>query len=106
MSLVIDPKRTRPGVSADQAGPHTQGRFEMGAFSDSYVSKVLLATPTRARNLNTAARQSRWLRTPPVHPDRSDLYNMRGPGAKWRKKHGRCAGCYNPRAQVSFTSGN
>jgi hypothetical protein len=85
---------------------HTQGRFEMGAFSDSYVLRVLLATPTRARNLDTVARQWRWLRTSLVDPYRSELYNMRGPGPKWRKKHGRCAGCYNPRAQVSFTSGN
>jgi hypothetical protein len=35
---------------------HTQGRFEMGAFSDSYVLRVLLATPTRARNIDTVAR--------------------------------------------------
>lgn len=51
---------------------HTQGRFEMGAFSDSYVLRVLLATPTRARNLDTVARQWRWLRTSLVDPYRSD----------------------------------
>jgi hypothetical protein len=69
----------------------------MGAFSDSYVLRVLLATPTRARNLDTVARQWHWLRTSVVDPYRSELYNLRGPGPKWRKKHGRCAGCYNPR---------
>jgi hypothetical protein len=35
----------------------------MGAFSDSYVLRVLLVTPTPARNLDTVARQRRWLRT-------------------------------------------
>jgi hypothetical protein len=78
----------------------------MGAFSDSYVLRVLLATPTRARNLDTVARQWRWLRTSLVDPYRSDLYNMRGPGPKWRKKHAHCAGCYNPCAAVSFTAAN
>ena len=52
----------------------------MGAFSNSYVFRVLLATPTRARNIDTVARQWRWLRTSLVDPYRSDLYNMRGPG--------------------------
>ena len=42
---------------------HTQGTFEMGAFSNSYVLRVLLVTPTPARNLDTVARQRRWLRT-------------------------------------------
>jgi hypothetical protein len=76
----------------------------MGAFSDSYVLRVLLATPTRARSMETVARRWRWLRTSVVDPYRPELYHMRGPGPKWRKKHGRCAGCYNPRAAVSFTA--
>jgi hypothetical protein len=85
---------------------YTQGSFQTGAFSDSYVLRVLLATPTRAHNLETVARPWRWLRTSLVDPYRSDLYNMRGPGPKRREKHAHCAGCYNPRAQVSFTAAN
>jgi hypothetical protein len=85
---------------------HTQGRFEMGAFSDSYVLRVLLATPTRARSLETVARRWRWLWTSLVDPYRPEPYYMRGPGPKWREKHAHCAGCYNPRAAVSFTAAN
>jgi hypothetical protein len=57
---------------------HTQGRFEMGAFSDSYVLRVLLATPTRARSVETVARRWRWLRTTVVDPYRPELYHVRG----------------------------
>jgi hypothetical protein len=78
----------------------------MGAFSDSYVLRVLLATPRRARSMETVARRWRWLRTSAVDPYWPELYHMRGPGPKWREKHARCAGCYNPRAAVSFTSAN
>ena len=78
----------------------------MSKFTDSYVLRVLLATPTRARSVETVARRWRWLSTSVVHPYRPELYNMRSPGPKWREKHARCAGCYNPRAAVSFTSAN
>jgi hypothetical protein len=78
----------------------------MGAFSDSYVLRVLLSNPTPTRSLETVARQWRWLRTSLVDPYRPELYYMRGPGPKWREKHAHCAGCYYPRAQVSFTSAN
>jgi hypothetical protein len=78
----------------------------MGAFSDSYVLRVLLAPPTRARNLETVARPWRWLRTSVVDPYRPELYYMRSPDPKRREKHAHCAGCYNPRAQVFFTSAN
>jgi hypothetical protein len=78
----------------------------MHAFSDSYVLRVLLATPTRAPSLDTVARQWRWPRTSLVDPYRPELYYMRGPGPKRWEKHAHCAGCYNPRAQVSFTAAN
>jgi hypothetical protein len=64
----------------------------MSAFSDSYVLKVLLATPTTARSLDTVGRRWRWLRTSLVDPYRPELYYMRGPGPKWREKHARGAG--------------
>jgi hypothetical protein len=57
----------------------------MGAFSDSYVLRVLLATPAPARSLHAAVR--RW-----ADPYRPELYYMRGPGPKWREKHAHCAG--------------
>ena len=57
----------------------------MSAFSDSYVSKVLLAAPTPARG---PARRWRWLRTSLLDPYRPELHYMRGPGPKWREKNG------------------
>jgi hypothetical protein len=66
----------------------------MSAFSDSYVSRVLLATPTAVRGLDAAARRWRWLRTSLFDPYRPELHYMRGPGPKWHQKHagssGRC----------------
>jgi hypothetical protein len=59
----------------------------MSAFSDSYVLRVLLASPTPARSLDTVGRRWRWLRTSLVDPYRPELYYMRGPGPKWREKH-------------------
>jgi hypothetical protein len=35
----------------------------MSRFSDSYVSRVLFATPAPGRSLDVAARRWRWLRT-------------------------------------------
>ena len=62
----------------------------MSTFSDSYVSKVLFATPTPARGLETVAR--RWLRTSLLDQYRPELHYMRGPGPKWREKHARGKG--------------
>ncbi len=61
----------------------------MSEFSHSYVLRVLLATrtPTQA-----VARRWRWLRTSVCDPYRPELHYMRGPGPKWRAKHGRSAG--------------
>ena len=51
----------------------------MSTFSDSYVSKVLLATHTPARGLETVAGRWRWLRTSLLEPYRPELHYMRGP---------------------------
>jgi hypothetical protein len=64
----------------------------MSTFSDSYVLRVLLATSTPARSLDTVARRCRWLRTSLVDPYRPEQCYMRGPGPKWREKHTRDAG--------------
>jgi hypothetical protein len=64
----------------------------MSTFSDSYVSKVLLATPAPARDLETVARRWRWLGTCLLDPYRPELHYMRGPGPKWREKHARGKG--------------
>jgi hypothetical protein len=58
----------------------------MSRFSDSYVSKVLLATPTPARGPETIARRWRWLSTSLLDPYRPELHYMRGPGPKLREK--------------------
>jgi len=64
----------------------------MSAFSDSYVSRVLLATPPQRRGLDVVMRRWRWLRTSLFDPYRPELHYMRGPGPKWREKHGNNAG--------------
>jgi hypothetical protein len=71
----------------------TSQRFvEMSAFSASYVSRVLRATPTLARVFNAAARRWRWLMTSLFDPYRPELHYMRGPGPKSQQKHARGAG--------------
>ena len=59
----------------------------MTTFDDSYVSRVLFATPAPGRSLDVAARRWRWLRTSFFDPYRPELHYMRGPGPKWRAKH-------------------
>jgi hypothetical protein len=62
----------------------------MSVFSDSYVSRVLLAIPTSRPGFNVATRRWRWLRTIVFDPYRPELYYMRGPGPKCREKRARC----------------
>jgi hypothetical protein len=59
----------------------------MSMFLDSYVSRVLLPTPKRARGLEAARRRWHWLRSSLIDPYRPELHYMRGPGPKWREKH-------------------
>ena len=59
----------------------------MSAFSDSYVSRVLLAAPPQGRGLDVVMRRWRWLRTSLFDPYRPELHYMRGPGPRWRAKH-------------------
>jgi hypothetical protein len=64
----------------------------MSAFLDSYVSRVLLATPASVRGVDPVTRRWRRLRSSLWDPYRSELHYMRGLGPKWREKHVRCAG--------------
>jgi len=66
----------------------------MSEFSDSYVSRVLFATPAPVRSLDVAARRWRSLRTSlfDAYRYRPERHYMRGPGPKWQEKHGRNAG--------------
>jgi hypothetical protein len=59
----------------------------MSILLDSYVSRVLFATPTPARGLDADAMRRRWLRSSLFDPYRPELHYMRGPGPKWREKH-------------------
>ena len=56
----------------------------MGAFSDSYVLRVLLAP---ARHLDRTCH--RWHRLSAALFDsyRPEQHYMRGPGPRWREKH-------------------
>ena len=64
----------------------------MSELSDSYVLRVLLATRTTTRAVDAVARRWRWLSASVCDPYRPELHYMRGPGPKWREKHGRGAG--------------
>jgi hypothetical protein len=72
------------------AEPLIGWRFEMSAFSHSYVLSVLL---TPARRLDAAPK--RWCRLSAglFDPYRPELHYMRGPGPKWREKHQQAPGC-------------
>ena len=59
----------------------------MSTFSDSYVSRVLFATTAPGRSLDVW----RWFRITLFDSYRPELHYMRGPGPKWREKHGRGA---------------
>jgi hypothetical protein len=59
----------------------------MHAISESYVSRVLFATPHPVRGFGVIARRWRQLRTTVFNPYRPELHYMRGPGPKWREKH-------------------
>jgi hypothetical protein len=65
----------------------------MSSFADSYVSKVLFASPAPARVFGATARRWRRLTTSMFDPYRPELHYMRGPGPKWRAMHARDAGC-------------
>jgi len=64
----------------------------MSTFSDSYLSRVLFATPAPGRSLDVVAQRWRSLRTSLFDSYRPELHYMRGPGPKWREKHGCSAG--------------
>jgi hypothetical protein len=65
----------------------------MSSFADSYVSKVLFASPAPAWVFGATARRWRRLTTSMFDPYRPELHYMRGPGPKWRAMHARYAGC-------------
>ena len=63
----------------------------MSTFADSYVSRVLFASPVPVRVLDSTARRWRRLTVSLFDPYRPELHYMRGPGPKWRAKHARAA---------------
>ena len=67
-------------------------KLRIASFSDSYVSRVLFATLPPTCAADAVARRWRWLRASVYDPYRPELHYMRGPGPKWRAKHGRSAG--------------
>ena len=65
----------------------------MSNFVDSYVSRMLFASPAPGRVLGATARRWRRLTTSLFDVYRPEQHYMRGPGPKWRMKHARGAGC-------------
>ena len=65
----------------------------MSTFADSYVSRVLFASPAAGRVLTATTRRWHRLTTSLFDPYRPELHYMRGPGPKWRAKHGGGARC-------------
>ena len=55
-------------------------------LESSYVARVLLAPSRPAGEIAAALRRWRKMVTDPYRPE---LHYMRGPGPRWREKHGR-----------------
>ena len=60
----------------------------MSAILDSFVLKVLLATHRPSYGINPDRWRWRRLTQSPFARYRPELHYMRGPGPKWREKHG------------------
>jgi hypothetical protein len=60
----------------------------MSAFAESYVQDVLLAKRSTSRADDALRRRWRRLMSSLLDPYRPELHYMRGPGPKWREKHG------------------
>jgi hypothetical protein len=70
----------------------------MSTFADSYVSRVLFASPAPgwvSGGWVSGATAHRWRRltTSLFDPYRPELHYMRGPGPKWRAKYARGGAC-------------
>jgi len=61
----------------------------MSIFADSYVSRVLFASPAPGRVLGATARRWRLLTNSLFDPYRPELHYS----PKWRAKHAHGAGC-------------
>ena len=64
----------------------------MTPFLELRGARALFGTPSLGRVLGATARRWRRLTAPLFDPYRPELHYMRGPGPKWREKHGRTAG--------------
>ncbi len=60
----------------------------MNPFSGSYVCNVLLAKHPPSYCIDAGRRRWRRLTSSWFDPYRPELHYMRGPGPKWREKHG------------------
>jgi hypothetical protein len=65
----------------------------MITLADCYVSRGLFASPVPGRVLGANAGRWRRVTNSLFDPYRPELHYMRGPGPKWRAKHGRGGGC-------------
>jgi hypothetical protein len=61
----------------------------MRTFSDSYVARVLLAPHAPGCSLDAVSRRWRRVRESLFDSYQPERHYMRGPGPKWREKHGR-----------------
>jgi hypothetical protein len=64
----------------------------MTTLADSYISRVLFASPVPKRVSGATSGRWRRLTTSLFDPYRPELHYMRGPGPKWRAKHAGGAG--------------
>jgi hypothetical protein len=83
----------------------------MSASCTSYVCSVLLTTHSPTYGLTAVQRYWRRLAGSLSDPYRPELHYMRGPGPKWREKHGITAATGGPavalpqrRAPLRFTT--
>jgi len=73
----------------------------MSASDTSYFCKVLLATPSPKYGLTAVQRHWRRLAGYLSDQYRPELHYMRGPGPKWREKHGISAAAAGPAAALA-----
>ena len=63
----------------------------MSRLSDSYVSRVLFATPATGRSIDVAAQRWRWLKISLFDSYRPELHYMAGPWPEMaREARARC----------------
>jgi hypothetical protein len=72
----------------NQRPPRQLKTQPLSVVSEACLSRALFAPPALGRSLGPTPRRRRWIGTSLFESYRPELHYMRGPGPKWREKHG------------------